>query len=69
MGGGVWEGAFLGVGGGSIGGGGDSLNQISVRGVCSTVHDGGLHPAPCLQYTVGIAMHRARTFMSAVNPT
>ena len=31
----------------------ESLNQISVRGVCSTVHDGGLHPAPCLRYTVG----------------
>ena len=30
-------------------GGRDSLNQISVRGVCSKVHDGGLHPAPCLQ--------------------
>ena len=40
-------------------GGRNSLNQISVRGVCSTVHDGGLHPASCLRYTVGTAMHRA----------
>ena len=43
-------------------GGRISLNQISVRGECSTVHDGGLHPAPCLPYTVGTAMHRARRF-------
>ena len=42
----------------------NSLHQISVRGICSTVHDGGLHPAPCLRYTVGTAMHRALTFMA-----
>ena len=37
-------------------GGRISLNQISVRGVCSTIHDGGHHLAPCLQYTVGTTM-------------
>ena len=51
------------------GGGRNSLNRISARGVCSAVHDGGLHPAPCLSNTVGTAMHRAHTFTSGVNPT
>ena len=34
------------------------------------VHNEGLYPSPCLSYTVGTAMHRARTFMwSLVSPT
>ena len=37
---------------GPFGLGCNSLNQISVRGVCSAFHDGGLRPAPCLLYTV-----------------